>query len=275
MPIYERIDGVWREVWSAHVKIDGNWRDVDISGKVNNNWKNSHKHIIDERDIIGFRLVYKVNPNRIYPKFPELKTNLKIPVDFGLSGNISGMNTEIKGVVFHYERFGYEEGIYMYEGSLYAVLENGCLVDVSLTKDTKINNDDERILTNIPPGVKQVWATNKTKNLLIEIQAHLTYEMSRYYMYGWNSFFDTEDFLYDLPNINDNNVDKKDLKVIESRIILPTTTRLNSFSPVSSIGVARNLKIEETMMGGYGILDQTINFIKVNGVIKPFVIEIY
>lgn len=274
MPTYEKIDGVWREVWSAHVNINGVWRDVNMFSKVDD-WKETHRHIIEERDIVGFRLVYKVNPNRVYPQFPELKTNLKIPVEFGLSGDLNGMNTEIKGAVFHYERFGYEEGIYMYEGSLYAVLKNGCLVDVSLTKDTEVNNDDERILTDIPPGVKQVWATNKTRYLNIEMQAHLSYEMSRYHMYGWNSFFDTEDFIYEGENIEDTNADKKDLTVIESRIILPTKNRLKSFSPVASIGVARNLKIEKTMMGGYGILDQTINFIKVNDVLKPFVIEIY
>ena len=164
MPAYEKVDGKWRGVWSVHVKVDGVWRDTDMSGKVDKLWRSSHKHIIEESDIVGFRLVYRVNPNKTHPDFPNLKTNLNMPIEFSVSGEYPGMNISTKGVLFHYERFGDEEGILMYEGSLYAVLTNGCLVDVGLSKNTMMNRyqggakSGESSLT-MPKTISDAWVS--------------------------------------------------------------------------------------------------------------------
>ena len=273
MPSYEKINGKWRELWSAHVKVDGIWRDIDMSGKVNGAWKLSHKHVIEESDIVGFRLIYRVNPDKTHPDFPNLKTNINMPVDFSLSGSNIGLNDSTKGVVFHYERFGDEEGILMYEGSLYAVLTNGCLVDVGLSKNTKVNNDDLR-LPGPCPLIPEVWATSRMKSIDIQLKGYTLFESFRYHMYGWNSLFDTNQFItqdsYTIDEI------RRDIKYIEPpRIMMPIEKRLTSFDTVASIGIARNLHTVDTMIGAYGTLDHTIEFIKVNGIVKPFIIEIY
>lgn len=273
MPAYEKVDGKWRGVWSVHVKVDGVWRDTDMSGKVDELWRSSHKHIIEEPDIVGFRLVYRVNPTKTHPDFPNLKTNLNMPIDFSVSGEDPGMNISTKGVLFHYERFGDEEGILMYEGSLYAVLTNGCLVDVGLSKNTKINNDDERL-----PGpcadIPEVWATSRMKSIDIQLKGYTLYESFRYHIYGWNSLFDDNQFINKDP-YNADEIHRDINYIIPSRIMMPIEKRINSFNPIASIGIARNLNTTDTMIGAYGTLDHTVEHIKVNGIIKPFNIEIH
>lgn len=272
MPAYEKIDGVWREVWSSHVKVDGVWRDIEMSSKVNDEWKTSHIHEIRESDIVGFRMIYKLNPNKQHPLFPDLKTNLNLPVTFALTGDDLEMNGSTKGVLYHYERFGEEEGILMYEASLYAILNNGCLVDVCLSKNTSVNNDDGRIPSSIP-NITEVWATNRMKLLTIQLEGYVLFESYRYHLYGWNSVFDTAQFLLQEPYAID--APYRDIKIFDSMSILPIENRLGTFDTIASIGVARNLKTVDTMYGAYGTIDHTIKSIKVNGVIKPFIIEIY
>jgi hypothetical protein len=194
-----------------------------------------------------------------------------MPIEFSLTGDTSGINTSTKGVLFHYERFGDEEGILMYEGRLYAVLKNGCLVDVPSSKNTKVNNDDERVI-GATPDTPEAWITNKMRLLTVKLQGRMVYESFRYHMYGWNSLFDTTDFLLQDPYTVDEPY--RDIKRIEPRLILPIETQLSTFSNVASIGVARSLTTVENMIGAYGILDHTIDSITVDGVTKPFIIEI-
>lgn len=269
MPV--RVDGVWKEVWGTYVKADGVWRNADMSTKVNDEWKISHTNDIQESDIVEFRLIYKLNPDKKHPLFPNLKTNLNMPIEFSLTGDNIGMNDSTKGVVYHYERFGDEEGILMYEGALYAVLKNGCIVKASSCTNTKVNNDDERIPGPIP-SIPEVWITSRMQSLNIQIEGYVLFESFRYHLYGWNSLFDTTQFLLQDPYTKDEPY--QDIKHIDSRIILPVENRLNTFDTIASIGVARNLKTVDTMYGAYGTLDHTIKSIKVNGIPKPFMIEI-
>jgi len=62
---------------------------------------------------------------------------------------------------------------------------------------------------------------------------------------------------------------------IKQLILIPHKRRSNDFVPYARIGICRALKPYETMMGSYGIIDHTIEAITVNGVQKPFSIEVY
>jgi hypothetical protein len=270
MPVY--VDGSWRDIWGAYVKVDGVWRNVDVSAKADNDWKSSHINNISESDIVAFRMIYKLNPNKEHPLFPNLKTNLNMPVEFSLTGENIGMNYSTKGVLYHYERFGDEEGIMMYEGALYAVLKNGCIAKVSSCTNTKINNDDIRIPGPIP-SIPEVWITSRLQSLDIRMEGYILFESFRYHLFGWNSLFDTEQFLLPEPYTKDKVY--QDIKLISERILLPVENRLNTYDSIASIGITRSLTDIDNMIGAYGTLDHTINSIKVNGISKPFVIEIY
>lgn len=271
MPAYEKINGVWKEVWGTYVKVDGVWRDVDMSTKVDGVWRTTHVNDIKESDINEFHLIYKLNPNKEYPDYPNLKTNLNMPVTFALTGDNFGMNDSTKGVIYHYERFGNEQGILMYEAHLYAVLQNGCIIDVSSSKNTKVNNDDQRI-----PGptidIPEVWITSRMKSLSIQLEGYTFYEAFRYHMHGWNSLFDNNQHL--LPDPYTSDIPYRDTNLIDGRILFPVENRLSSYDNVASIGIARTLTDQENMIGAYGTMDHTIKSIKVNGVSKPFIIDI-
>lgn len=271
MPAYEKIDGVWREVWGAYVMVDGVWRSVDLSTKVDGEWKTVHIDEIKESDINEFHLVYKLNPDKRHPDFPSLKHNPNLPVTFSVTGENIGMNTSTKGVVYHYERFGEDEGILAYDAHLYAVLKNGCVVDVPSSRDTKVNNDDQRLPGPIP-SIREVWITSRMKELSIQLEGYVLYEGFRYHMHGWNSLFDKNQFL--LPDPYTSEETYREVKPIDPRILFPVEDRLSSYDTIGSIGIARPLTNQENMIGAYGTLDHTIDSIKVNGIIKPFSIII-
>lgn len=269
-----KIDGVWRPLWSCHAKINGEWRDIgEYTGKIDGEHREIYRHEILESDINGFRLVYKLSTNKTHPMFPHLVTNRKLPVKFSVTGENPGMNTSVKGVLYQYDKTGYEEGILMYEGILYAVLNSGPVVNVCLAKDTKVNNDDERF-SGTAPDMIEAWSTNKMSSLSIQLNGYLAFESYGYYMSGWNSLFELEHFTD--PNKYPINDLTTDVQLSISRTILPINKRSTTYDNVASIGIARNLTTpDNNMIGSYGILDHTINSITVNDIVKPFTIEIY
>jgi hypothetical protein len=274
MATYEKVDGVWREVWSAHVKVNGEWRDIDIRPRVQGDWKMAHRHVLMSSDIKAIRMVYSRNDTIKHPLFPNMKTNLNMPVTATVSGTDAGVYSMYpKGIILNYEKFGSEEGKMLFEGHLYLELMNGTFIDVAGTKDTKKNNDDSRRKgpTN---EIKEVWSTNRIKDMSIQMKYYTLYETYRYNMYGWNSFFSTKDFLPENPLIEDAS-DRKKYNPGKPLILIPNKSHADDFVPYALIGVCRVLKPYETMIGAYGILDHTIEEVTVNGVKKPFSVEIY
>lgn len=270
MSIFNNIDSVWREVWSSPVNINGVWRDSDALVNINGVWRQSHKKEISEEDIIGFRIVYKRNPNKIHHLLNHLTFNPNIPASMLLTGDNAGfMDLSPKGVLFQYDNSNpEEEGIIMYEGKLYAVLNNDIVIDVCKTKEYW--GDDDRLPSNAP-DITEVWATNKINDLSISIQAQLSYESNGFYIAGWNSLFNTTQFIDTNSSIEDKNKYE-----MNSYNILPIENRESTFDYIASIGIARDMHTANTnMVGSYGNLDHTIHWITVNGVNKPFVFEIY
>ena len=86
MPIYQNINGVFRETWSVHTNVNGVWRDVDQYVNVNGVYRQLYKHSIEESDIVGFRMIYKRLDSITHPNHPDLLVNNNLPVKMDLIG---------------------------------------------------------------------------------------------------------------------------------------------------------------------------------------------
>lgn len=272
MSNYTNVHGIWRETWSTSINLNGAWRDSDSLVNVNGVLRESFIHEIKEEDIIGFRMVYKRNIYKKHPDFPNLKFNPNLPVIASLSGPTVGfMDLNEKGFIFQYDRDRVdEEGIYMYEGTLYAVLINDAIINICETKEYM--GQEERVSTNIP-GIDEAWSTNRVQDLNIQIQGMLMFDSHGFYMAGWNNLFGKDQFI---DGTNYPIKENKNYIYLNSYNILPLSSRDEKFNTLASIGIARDMhSVDINMVGSYGILDHTITWISVNDVKKPFVIEVY
>jgi hypothetical protein len=267
------INGTWREIWGSQTLVNGVWRDNDSYVNVNGMQRLIHRHTLSEDDIMGFLIVYKLSTTRTHEDYPDLKYNENIPTKIGLTGaNVGKMDMTQKGVIFEYSNDNPdEEGIKMYEGALYAMLTNESIIDVINPKDSI--GYDERV-PGITPEISEVWSTNRTSELAITMTGKMSYEDNGYFIDGWNGLFTK------IKHLDESYFPDKDYKShtynLEKNIILPTMGRNELFNPIAEIGIVRDMHTSvKNMVGSYGLLDQTISSIIVNGVPKPFVIEIY
>jgi hypothetical protein len=274
MAILNKINGVWREVWSSHVKIDGQWRDADVYTKIDGVWRNTYKQYLEEEDIIGFRLIYKLNINATYPLFPHLKTNTNLPVKFDIAGIDKNMNFNAKNFTYIYSNKGNAEGLLKYEGTLYAILISGAIVNIS-----GVVNADPNILLDqkgYDYYLGDSWLSSKTSFLFIQIIGYTLYEANGYNLTGWNSIFDTREFLPPEQTLHPDNLEiGYDPVTNDRRVIIPVSKRLPTYNSIASIGIARDLKDpDHHMIGAHGSINHSIHGFMVNGVKKPFTVEI-
>lgn len=273
MSIQHNINGVFRDTWTTHVKINGVWREADSLVNINGVWRETFNHEINEEDIVGFRMVYKFTDTIRHHDHPNLLPNRNLPVNMKLTGEGAGnMDYSQKGVLFQYDRTNIDqEGLCVYKGDLYAVLSNGQLANVTMTISKAV--DDIRIPGDVP-GIIEAWSTNKIAHLNIQFTGYLLYESNGYSMSGWNSLFTTTQFTD--PTKFPDTMDYKKQYLIDSYNMLPIEYRDDTFDSSAYIGIARNMhSIENNMVGSYGVLDHTITEIRVNNILKPFVFEIY
>lgn len=272
MPILPKINDANRNLWAASANINGVLRDLNAWSNINGVWRENHKHAVEESEIVGFRMIYKLMEKAVHPDYPKLIVNNNLPVITKLTGDrIGDMSGTTKGIVFEYSKEEYEkQGIMVYRGDLYAVLQNEQLVNVGMSISDAAS--DKRIPT--APGVKESWCTNKLANLFIQITGYMAYESYGYFMSGWNSMFTTEQFI-DPSNYPDKGPHKNKFP-LNSYSILPIEERVSTFDSASYIGIARDMTSEtNNMIGSSGTIDHTISAISVNGIEKPFVIELY
>lgn len=269
MPSLVNINGVWRES-KSYVNINGVLRDSSSMISVNGVLREvaSTEKNITEEDIKSFIISYLPNKNIKHKDFPWLKYNEKVPGHISLTGDISGeVNLNDKGVEYQYDRNDIihevivenkEEGIKMYESHIYAVLQDDTPIDICCI-DTI---DENHSLGN-----------DKITNLKINIQATLIYEANGYYMAGWNSICNKNQFII---TDDDPRSPGKSFKYLNNYPLLPVSKRDKDFQPLAQIGIARDVTNDgNNMVGSYGVLDHTIHWITVNDIKKPFVVEIY
>lgn len=271
MPISHNINGVNRDTWTVHANIDGVYREADSWVCINGVWRETYNHEIYESDIIGFRMIYKLTDTIRHPDHPDLYPSKELPVTMKTTGS-NNMDYSQKGVVFQYTNEDYDkEGICVYKGDLYAVLSNGQIANVSMTLSKAV--EDIRIPGDVP-GIIEVWSTNKIANLSIQFTGYILYESSGYSMSGWNSLFTNTQFTD--PTKFPDTMEYRKQHLIDSYKLLPVEYRDADFDSSAYIGIARDMhSIDNNMVGSYGLLDHTICDIKVDGVLKPFVFEIY
>lgn len=273
MPVSMKINGVWRDLWSSQAMINGVWRDLESWVNINGVWRESFKHNIEESDIIGFRMIYKLMNVAKHPDYPKLTVNKDLPVIVTLSGKNQGkMDGSTKGILFQYSNEEYEkEGIIVYRGDLYAELATGQIVNVGMSISDV--GCDVRTPGNIP-GMIESWSTNKLGKLSITMNGYVLYNATGYSMAGWNSLFNKNQFI-DPSDHSDQGPYKNKLQ-LNSYNILPIENRIDSFDSAAYIGIARDMTSDTgNMIGSHGVLDHTITAIYVDGVSKPFVVELY
>ena len=274
MSLMNNVNGVWRKPTAMYANINGVWRDTDQYVNVNGVWRKTYERkIIEESDIKGFRIVYTRITKLKHPDYPDLTINHNLPVKFDLTGEDIGiMNLSWKGVVFQYDRFQYkEEGLLAYRGDIYAELIDEELVNVGLTLPELIP-DENRYLGTYP--YLDTWNYDRINHLNIEMDGYVLYESNGYQMKGWNSLFNKHQFID--PTEYPDTMDYKKQYRMNSYRILPIESRDEFFDASAYIGIARDMhSADGNMIGSYGVIDHTFNSIRVNGVEKPFVIEIY
>lgn len=272
MSIHNKIDGVWRNVWSSHVKINHVWRDTDVYSNINGVWREVYKNEINPEEIVGFRLVYTFAKYKTHPDHPSLHPTHNLPVIFDLTGDsIGNMDCRQKGVILEYERdYPFKEGIFAYEAHLYAELIDGTLIDVGLSKPH--GEIDERNVHSL--GITESWSSSKITNMDINIVGYTFHEAHGYYTAGWNNLFSKVETID--KSIYPDEEAHKTTTSLEHYQMLPLSSRDPNFAPVACIGIARDMhSVDKNMVGSYGRLDHTIMHIYLNGDEKPFVIEYY
>lgn len=273
MAIGNQINGVIRDTTESLSKINGVWRE-NINGwtKINGVWRDGHNQAINPNHIVGFKFCYTLNKNRIHHDIPYLSYNPNIPYRFDITGETSTtMDQTEKGVVFEYLRDEpEEEGIVVYEGRLYAVLDNGSLVNVSAVVG---NNNDKIHEDELISEFSSIHDLGRLNNLNITIVASVAFEDYGYYFNGWNNIFNTKPFI-DQTIYPDKMQYRKTLK-LDNYNILPTHIRDEYFDSVSTIGIARDMQTPvNNMVGSYGVLSHTIFSINLNGKDMPFMMAI-
>lgn len=255
MSIHNKINEVWRNVWSSHVRINGVWRDLDASVKIDGVWRDTYKSMLNPEEILGFHLVYTFLEDKTHPDHPSLHATHDLPVTFDLTGeSIGNMDYTEKGVILEYTNdYPYKEGIVAYGAHLYAELLDGLYIDIA---------DSES------------WSSSRTSNLDITIMGQTFHNCHGFYTAGWNNLFSTEENIIDTAELHGDG--ETSLVRLERYPILPLSSRDENYSPVSCIGIARDMHTAgKNMVGSYGVISHTISHIYLEGVAKPFVVEYY
>jgi len=312
MDIWNHIDYVWRKVHTPSVKIDDVWRNTQVYTKIDDVWRSSHRGEVQTNDIMAFRLSYQFDDDASYTLHDHLKITSDIPVDFGLTGDHIGFNLRHKGVAYHYYRGeiaqggnAFNEGIRKYKGTLWAIMASGEEVNVSQSiPDDRFRNafiqlsgytflDHYRYLTG--------W------NSLFDRRNHWEFwdvpEQRQLIRWDPSSLTGPRDVPYNVGNVVldlnllgiresawerggnglrhyfSNHVHNPGYIVngINSRHIniLPVFGREDTYDEYARIGIARNIsEAEMNMLRANGLMDHTIWQITMNGIPRPFTIEI-
>lgn len=277
MTTFSKINNIHRINSNIYVKINNQWRAANKYVKIDGQWKLVHKNSITSDDIIGFKIIYRLNKNKRLDSIPRLRYNKNIPIKFDISGS-KEMNYESKGVIYQYgvEFDNYEEGIVCYQGRLYAVCKDGLLIDISSD-----GNDRSRI------GILDINLTDRFM-ADISISYKMVFESNGFSINGWNSFFTNNEFTDDIDYTGypyyellpeDDGIqsgeERKAVEVVDQKILPVNTRDKIRYSPIATIGIARNtMTYGYNMLASHGNLNQTLNTIKMNNREMPFQIII-
>ena len=269
MGIPNNIDGTWRDVQSAHVRINGVWRSTDFWTRIKGIYRMAYTGASElAMDLVGFRIQYQIDPTIRYPSLPHLTYNERLPVSANITGAVGDeMTLEEKSIIYQYRNTDVDqEGILVYRGTLYGVTYLGTLIDLGALESDP-SQDGYRFDQNQPD------ARNQTEGVSIAIYGSILHESYGYFTSGWNQFLrDTS--CIDVEPRMDFSVYRLTERM-EGDSVLPLANRRKDYSPLIRIGIARNLtKADENMIGSFGVFDHTVSKIYLNGNTMPFSMEI-
>jgi len=251
MPMGNKINCVWRDTITSSSKINNVWRN-NINGwsRINCVWRSTHQQLsFDPKNVIGFKLIYTLNANRIHHDIPHLKYNPNIPYVFKLTGDTLGnLDYNRKGVVFEYKRDDpEEEGIIIYEGRLYAMMVSGELINVCQMSG---NNNGKESEDEMVSEFTNIYESSIVHDVDIKLHGYVLFEDYGYYFAGWNNLFNTKPFID--QTIYPDKIEYKKLLQIDDYIIQPMISRDEYFDSVATIGVARDMHSDNLLWEGVG-----------------------
>lgn len=278
--MYVDIDGAQRRAINAYSNINGVWRQSSTYANIDGVYREIDNFSITEDKIIGVKIAYIADHNAKYDDLPDLKYNPNIPASLSTTGSSKSMDLTPKGVMFQYtnklepdQLYDEEdqEGILMYRAHLYALLVNGLMIDITSTKDV-VGWESRHPITAIP-GMAESWSINKMNNMHIQIYAKLGYVVNGINTEGWNRILTKSNYLGTLDPYH--QYDEFTLPA-DFVTVLPIEERAEDFYELAEIGIARDLHTKiRNMVGSYGYFTHHWVKVNINGVDKPFSVEIY
>lgn len=205
MPIFIRMNGLWKEVEQPYVKVDGKIRTTDVYTRVDGKPRLVFGKV-KASEIIGFRMVYYVKQDAEYIDIPDLKFNPNLPVRMSPTDHANHMDDYGKGVVYEFfDTNVNEEGILMYEGRLLAMLKNGMLLDI-------FGNPDPI------PGLDAPLVT-KSMDFTLSVTYDVRYQGYGLHTRGWNSMWSSTQFLK--PDTTNANYFHEDVRFTSNHMLVP------------------------------------------------------
>lgn len=278
--MHVNINGVQRRVINAYANINGVWRSSSTYVNIDGVYREIDDFSITENKIIGVKIAYISNHNPKYNDLPHLKYNPKIPASLSATGTSKSMDKTPKGVTFQYtnklepdQLYDEEdqEGILLYQAHLYALLVNGLVVDITSTKDV-IGWESRHPITAIP-GTAESWSINKMNNLHIQVYTKLGYVVNGVNTEGWNRILTETNYIGTLDPYNQFDEFVLPPDFID---VLPIEKRSEDFYELAEIGIARDLHTRDrNMVGSHGYFTHQWVKVTINGVDKPFSVDIY
>lgn len=268
--MFINVNGEPRRVSNIYANIDGDWRSTTVFANIDGSFTMIDDFCITEEMITGFKIIYVSDHDAIHTALPNLRYNPNIPASLSLTGQSSEMDTEHKGVIFQYTNDNEpdqisnneQEGILKYQARIYAILRTGLIIDVTSANDDMVQ-----------PRSTEKYNSNRLGNLDIKICMKIGYVVNGIHTDGWNSLFDTSNHIGNLSQGHEFEQAESPAEYIS---IFPSSNRKDSFSEVAEIGIARDLHTpDKNMIGSHGNFTHDYSEILVDGVSKPFSIEIY
>ena len=257
MPGWIFKEGKFIELQKPSTMVNGQIKTANVYTKVDNEIRLIYGDI-STSDILGFKLIYRVNKNIQNETLSYLIYNPYINHSFVTTTNSNSFDTKSKGVIYEYFDSGDEEGILCYQGILYAVLRNNMLLDV-------LNTELEDLLDD-------VLITNR-EEFELKISYQVRYECKGFNTFGWNSIFSKEELLPQSKYFNDKEL-RSDINIINDRMIYPLKD--TNFRDSCLVGIARDVTVKDYhMIGSSGKFSHTINQLLVNDIPKPFTVEVF
>lgn len=270
--MFVNINNEPRVVSNVYANIGGVWKPTTVFANIDGSFTVADDFCITKENVDGFKIIYASDHNATYEELPHLKYNPKIPASLTLTGVSAGMDLQQKGVFFQYStdnepdqiNRNEQEGILKFYARIYLLLKSGIVVDITSAKNYNGYDPDTSV---------EKANFNRLGNASIQVRYNLRFKVNGINTDGWNSVFSTTNHIGNLRPGYEYDHEELNSMTIN---ISPENKRERDYHKIAEIGIARDLHTpDRNMIGSYGNFTHTYESITIDGVRKPFLIEIH